>query len=408
MNELKLLRSIRAEPRAFVSPRLFHNANILLTPLHELADACQNIAGDNIFVTFSPPASFSSRIEDNGDFYENLPSRPSLDEALYHQICACPGYAQLSARAPASFWSSLLGKDGYLNCSVGEAAAHAGLALKETEIFLENLKNYVEPPGLFASDLTDSLKIQLRRAGLDGSVAWQVITEGQDALVAGKIIKWGRERGICEEEIKHALSLLRKLDPAPGKNFTRSHFVAAEVEFLIVEGEIRPRIVTENLPVVELRFAEFGQSAAAAPAEKWMKGEWRAARRALKLFGLRCGTVARIARYIATVQKDKILDFTKPPKPLTYASASKALSLHTSTLHRCAHSIYCMINGRCYPLSIFFSRASASDKNLSIAELRERIAELRAQGCTNKAIGALLCIPERTVAYHSAKIKRAR
>ena len=45
---------------------------------------------------------------------------------------------------------------------------------------------------------------------------------------------------------------------------------------------------------------------------------------------------------------------------------------------------------------------------LSVAELRARVAELRAEGMTNGAIGRMLGVPERTVAYHSAKLRAAR
>lgn len=407
MNDLKLLQSARAEPRTSVSPKLFRGVNLLLTPLPGLAHVCQSIAGDNIFVTFSPPENFLSRIEGNEDFYENIANLPSIDEALYPQICSCPGYAAVSALAPAYFWSSLLGPDGYLNCTPEQAASLAGLSVDETKNFLEKLKNYVEPPGLFASGLSESLAIQLRRLGLEGGVAWQIITDGQDALVSGKIIKWGKLRGIGEDEMLTAMCQLRALDPTPGKNFSRTHFVAADVEFLIENEEVKPRLLTQNLPVIDVHFEEFGLSPDYLPKEIWMRGEWRAAKRALKLFELRCRTVTRIALYIAAAQREKILDFSKPPKPMTYAVAAKALSMHASTLHRCAHNTYCLINGKSFPLSLFFSRSAAANKKFSVAELRVLIAELRARGLTNNAIGKRLGLPERTVAYHSAKITRA-
>ena len=147
-----------------------------------------------MFISFAPPRNFSARIESEADFYENLPERPSLDSALYPQICSCPGYAEVSARAPAAFWSSLLGADGFLNCTFEQAAEHSGLTLAETRNFIENLQNYVEPAGLFAQGLAESLIIQLRRAGLEGSAAWTLLTDGRGALLAGKTVEWGAAR----------------------------------------------------------------------------------------------------------------------------------------------------------------------------------------------------------------------
>ena len=59
-------------------------------------------------------------------------------------------------------------------------------------------------------------------------------------------------------------------------------------------------------------------------------------------------------------------------------------------------------------MSVFFSRPAASNVGLSVAELRARVAELRAEGMTNGAIGRMLGVPERTVAYHSAKLRAPR
>lgn len=408
MNELKLLRSIYNAPRTSVSPRLFRGANLLLTPLPDLAAACRELAEGNMFISFAPPRNFSARIESEADFYENLPERPSLDSALYPQICSCPGYGSVAGRVPAGFWSSLLNNDGYLNSSPEQAAALSGLEVWEARLFIENLKNYVEPPGLFASGLAESLALQLRRAGLEGGAAWRVINDGREALLAGKIREWGAGCGLGEKEIAEAMRELRSLDPAPGRNFARTHFIAADVEFVIKEGNVAPRMLTGNLPVVESHFAEFGVASGEAPSEPWMRGEWSSARRALKLLGLRCRTVMRCALYVASVQREKIMDMSLPPKPMTYARAAAALSLHASTLHRCAKNTYCLINGRCFPMSVFFSRASAANGGLSVAELRARVAELRAEGMTNGAIGRMLGVPERTVAYHSAKMKAAR
>ena len=60
MNELKLLRSIYNAPRPSVSPRLFHGANLLLTPLPELTAACRELAEGNMFISFAPPRNFSA------------------------------------------------------------------------------------------------------------------------------------------------------------------------------------------------------------------------------------------------------------------------------------------------------------------------------------------------------------
>ena len=92
----------------------------------------------------------------------------------------------------------------------------------EARRFIENLQDFVEPPGLFASGLAESLAIQLRRAGMEGSAAWTLLTEGREALLSGKIAEWGERRGFSVEQIEAAMRALRRLDPARVPEISRS------------------------------------------------------------------------------------------------------------------------------------------------------------------------------------------
>ena len=123
---------------------------------------------------------------------------------------------------------------------------------------------------------------------------------------------------------------------------------------------------------------------------------------------MRYRTLMRAAIYIASAQKEKIISPELPPKPLIYRDAGSALSLHASTVCRMMRNCACRIRGRSYPMAIFFSRPSASAKNLSVASLRGNIAAMRAEGLTNREIGERLGVPTRTVAWHSAKITAER
>ncbi|MCD7952049.1 MAG: hypothetical protein LUG14_03775 [Synergistaceae bacterium] len=171
---------------------------------------------------------------------------------------------------------------------------------------------------------------------------------------------------------------------------------------------ITPRLIVENMPRVENGFAEFEAFSDALLREKWLRGEWRVARDTLKKLGLRYRTLLRAAFHIASVQREKVMTPSRPPEPLTYKEDAAALSLHTSTLYRSMQNTSCLIRGRSYPMRIFFSRAAAAEKTVSISALRAQISALRVQGLTNREIGERLVLPTRTVAWHSAKIRAER
>lgn len=407
LNDLKLLQGIRGSHR--LSPKAFVGANLLLAPAAELADLCRALAGDNALIRFSPPAGSFARIEDDEDFYENIAAKPSLDAALSPQICGCPGFAAFrGTAAEPGFWSSLLDGRGFLNSTPEEAASSAGIGVEAVARFIKNLQEYVEPAGLFAAGLGESLLIQLKRGGHEGTAAWRLLAEGSEALIGGLAEEWGRARGLGAGEIESALRLLRSLDPAPGKNFSPPSFTTPDIEFVLADGGIRPRLIVENMPRVDNCFAEFENFSYELLREKWLRGEWRAAKDTLKKLGMRYRTLLRAASHIASAQREKIMTPSLPPKPLTYREAAAALALHTSTLYRAMQNTGCLINGRSYPMRIFFSRAAAAEKEMSVASLRAEIAPLRAKGLTNREIGERLGLPTRTVAWHSAKIGARR
>ena len=258
------------------------------------------------------------------------------------------------------------------------------------------------PAGLFAANMEASLLLQLKRRGFEGSCAWRLLTEAKEELTAGRYGECAKLLNISDAEFKAAFSLLRSLDPAPGANFSYAAAVVPEIEFIVEEGAVRPRLILENMPAVENYFADFEASPRDLIRAGWARGEWSAARGALKKLGLRYRTLLRAALLIADVQKEKIRAPEKPPAALSYENAASLLALHTSTVYRAMQNTWCSIGGRSYPMNIFFCRASAGKKS-SVAQMRQKIFALRAEGLSNKKIGELLEMRERTVAYHSAK-----
>lgn len=399
-NELRLV--LTAKPAQRLTPKNFIGANLLLAPAHELTAMCRELIGDNAFISFSPPRSRVTNMSDD-DVFAGIPDRPSIDAALFSQICACPGFSAMTGvAAGASFWSSLLDTRGFLNSSAAEIAEMTSIDMACVTRFLENLQNFVEPAGLFAANMEASLLLQLKRRGFEGSCAWRLLTEAKEELTAGRYGECAKLLNISDAEFKAAFSLLRSLDPAPGANFSYAAAVVPEIEFIVEEGAVRPRLILENMPAVENYFADFEASPRDLIRAGWARGEWSAARGALKKLGLRYRTLLRAALLIADVQKEKIRAPEAPPASLSYETAASLLALHTSTVYRAMQNTWCSIGGRSYPMNIFFCRASAGKKS-SVAQMRQKIFALRAQGLSNRKIGELLDMPERTVAYHSAK-----
>ena len=202
--------------------------------------------------------------------------------------------------------------------------------------------------------------------------------------------------------------MLKKLDPAPGKNFRPARFCLADIEFIPTEDEIKVRLMLENMPSVSANCSDLQLSGDAARSSHWARGEWRAAKETLTRLGLRYRTLLRIAGVIKDHQGEMIRDMTHLPAPLVYEQAAQRLGLDASTIFRAVQHTFCRICGRNYPMRIFFHRAAASRPDVSSEALRASARELRAAGLTNREIASRLMIPVRTASYYTCGIKRGK
>lgn len=384
-----------------ISLKALFPVNLLLTQASELTEKCSELANGNTLISFQPPQM--PHLEDNESFYENIAAGQTLEECLEKQLPFIPEAAAVE-RSP-ELWSALLDSRGYLNCTVEEAAAFLGTSPILTQKALEAVRENIEPAGLFAENLKASLLLQLKRAGEEGSEGWELLLEGESFLTEGRLTQFAEQKGWSSGQLTQALRLLKSLDPAPGQAFSSAHYIMPEIEFRISGNEVTPRLLLENMPRVTNSFGEYEIPPAALLEEQWLAGEWRSAKRTLKLLGLRYRTLLRVAILLAQRQKAYICGEKTFPEPLTYAAAASLLNMGTSTLFRIAAHCWCSCRGRSLPLKGYFSRGAGARPELTVKELRSEIAALAAEGKNARETAAQLGIPIRTASYHRAKLK---
>ena len=400
-----LLQRPAAKTALRLDPKILLGSNLLFVPLEGLTEECAKILGDNPFFYFAPPG-WQSRDADIDELDpDSVPAPKSIEEHLSLQVATCPRVSDLAPPfSSAAFWCSFLDEKGYLNTSVAEIAAEMGTSAEAAAECIKSLQDYVEPLGLFASDLRSSLLIQLERSGLAGSLPWKMLTYGHIYLEERRFSELSRMMGCGEEDLNEALNLLRKLDPSPGKNFHTIRPAYPEIEFIIESGRPYPKLILENLPRICISVSDMSVSEEGILCQKWMRPFWSRARTALTRLGMRYRTLLKISFVIAEVQSGFLRGETDAVSPLTYETAAKRLSLSVSTVHRAVDDTWCRHLGRTIRMKTFFSRGASSRPDLSVKELRSAILELNMSGKNDREIGEILAIPTRTINYHRAKM----
>lgn len=397
--ELYNAQQLTQAPR--LTPAAFLKCNLLFVPTSDLYEKVSEALDDSIFFRAAPPRGVSrDRASVDLEEADLLPARKTLEEHLAPQIAECTGLGRFSSAEDVYFWCSLIDSRGYLNADVSEIASMLAVTPDVASRCIKSLRDYVEPAGLFASGPSECLLTQLERLGLRGGDSWQLIAEGADYLASGKLNKFAAIKGWDMERAHAALSVLRKLDPSPGRDFEEQHNIFPEVEFYEASGTLNVRLLLKNLPVIESCMENLQGGQPELMTDKWSRRPWARARDTVRLLGMRYRSILRTAIYIAKIQPGFITGSTNILRPLSYSAAAEFAGLSASTVFRLTHVTYALSRGRVLRMDSFFSRRLASHPETSVAELKAKITELNALGFNDRMISEKLSIPLRTISHH--------
>ena len=114
----------------------------------------------------------------------------------------------------------------------------------------------LDPPGIAARNLQETLMLQLERKGPEASLARKIVQEHFPLLEKKQWDLIARHLHANLEAIRHAARLIARLDPKPGRTFYAEEPVAitpdANVYFDEETGKLRVEIHDEELPEIRI------------------------------------------------------------------------------------------------------------------------------------------------------------
>ncbi len=393
----RLEPQLKAELRHLPLPLLLARLSLVTLPVAELHHTLESLLGDNPLFSLAPPNLPSRGPSIPADDIEHA---PDMDEELRLQLAACPALRGLDGAAAAL--PQCLDVNGRLTVADDELAELLGLSLEDASLLLAAVRDWVEPPGLFARDLAECLILQLRRRGEETSDAATLLREAARDLERGGPSAAMKALGWSEERMDAAILRLRGLDPHPGRVFQRAETVVPELEFSAgPDGSIRTRLLTDRLPRVLLDADLFRHRGTPELAALWRKG-----RSLLIALAIRTRSRMRVALELARIQGNAIVSSSEPLAPCTLSRVAKAAELHASTVQRIGHTVWALSPRGLLPLSRLFSRPVRSRPDWSVDRLRNEIARRSGNGDTDARIASDLRIPVRTIGWHRLRQRR--
>ena len=294
----------------------------------------------------------------SGEAEARIPAEPGFRDDLERQLRLATRETELLAIG--DFLIGSLDSKGYLRVPAAEIAGltHApeALVLKAIEL-LQSL----EPAGICARHLGESLRLQLDRQAEPNRLALRILDECLDELTARDFGRITRVLGASEAEVGEALRALRALRPYPLWGLATEWTAYALPELTVrtrgrelsVEASTRgPGLLLDDGYLEVYRRASERERASMLPfLDEARLIVTSVERRRLTLVG--------VAEEVVAYQSEFFLS-GEPPRALTQAEVARALSLSVSTVSRAVRGKFLKFRGATYAMKSFFSPALKS------------------------------------------------
>lgn len=367
---------LRIQQRLALTPGLRTRLAILrMTPL-DLAEEVARIAAKNPFLVLDAP----QRRSETPDLPEPqiIAGAGGFQEDLRRQLARMP--LDRPTAALADFLVAELREDGLLDIDLDTLAEELSLPLAALEAALRVLQS-CDPAGIAARSLAECLELQLIDKGLDPAEAAATVAQlpgfaRRDWAALSVALNLDREALVARAD------LLRGLTPrpvpespadmdAPLRPDLRLERHGNGVLAVVIDDTSRPRLYLDEALV---RRAASDGFASALLSE---------ARAVIEALDLRGRTLSRIGDWILLHQGLFFSDGPEALRPASRVALAAELGLHPSTVSRAVAGKAIDVDGRLWPLSVFFSAAvQGSAGPVAARAVQKRLADLIAAEAT--------------------------
>lgn len=317
--------------------------------------------------------------------FESLVAPITLQAHLQRQIDE--SLATPEVREAAEVVLGSLDARGFLDQSPEALARQSDISVGALRCGLSLVRS-LDPPGVGAGSLAESLLLQLERSEEGtSSVEYRIVRDHLEELARKRYPQIARAMGISVDRVARAAERIGRLNPNPGGDFdaTSNPHVAPDVVIAREDdGTLTATLTGEHLP--QLRINDFykdmiGGRGIDTKARQFLREQIREGRGLMRALALRQETILAIAHKIIEHQA---MFFKKGPRhlrPMTMHDIAAELDLHPTTVSRAVAGKYLQTPRGLMEMRTFFATGYQTDggDQVSNAGVREAIQQLVAQ-----------------------------
>jgi len=276
-----------------------------------------------------------------------------------------------------------LNENGYLDITLEEISLATGCPLEKV-IETLNIIQLFDPVGVAARDVRECLLIQARFQNLGGTIVEKLIMDHLESLEDKKFDQVAKQLSVQVKEILMAVSIIRGLDPKPGRSFSDEETIFVTPDIYVYKVGENYQIIQNEDGMPKLRVSAYykellrNRASISENAREYIQEKLKSAAWLIKSIQQRQRTIYRVTESIIRFQKGFFDDGITKLKPLVLRDVAEDISMHESTVSRVTTNKYVQTPQGLYELKFFFNSAINGTDGGTIASesVRDQIRKI--------------------------------
>ena len=352
--------------------------------------------------------------------FDFISAKPGLSAYLHWQLA----HAELDDHEwdIALYIIGNLNRYGFLEVDLGEIMSQTECTHDEAEYILELIQD-LDPPGIAARNVTESLLLQLERLGMADSLAAEIVRDHLPLLETRNYKSLMRATGHKKSEITKAIEyIIKHLTPYPGLPYAEenTNYIVPDVYVRKIDGEYIIRLNDDDLPQLKLssHYQELlNDKGLQKESRHYIHDKLKNAEWFIKSIHQRQRTIYKVMESLLKFQYEFFENGPGHLKPLILRDVAEDIDMHESTISRVTSNKYVHTPQGIYELKYFFSTAiprnggealaSESIRNtiLKMIQEEDRTKPLSDNGIAEMLAKQNIQIARRTVAKYREQLK---
>jgi RNA polymerase sigma-54 factor len=308
--------------------------------------------------------------KDEVSFENMLTRRQSLYEQLIEQLHLTEVPSDVRAAGEAII-GNLDDNTGFLDATLEEIAAMGPWPMETVEQALRIVQR-LDPVGVAARDVRESLLIQLDARGLGDTLATRMVRDHFESLQTHKLPELAKTLGVPLEQVIAEMEIVKQLDPKPGRKYSAEEAqpVVPEVTIEKVGDSYVIRFEDEGMPHLRINrtYRQMMESKDATKETRdYIKERFRSAVDLLKNIEHRRQTIYRVCQSIVERQQEFLDKGIEYLRPMMLKDVAEDIGMHLSTVSRVVNRKYVNTPQGVYELRRFFTEGMKSDSGEDVS-----------------------------------------